>query len=85
MFSLRLCACDSLERKGHRKPKNNLPARRGVSLSNILLIYNINTVLNRQVTRIKKVSGRGFLVDPIPNSPNLHHRNCMTDSKEKYQ
>ena len=55
-----------------------------VLLSNILLIYNINTILNRQVTRIKKVSGRGFLVDPIPNSPNLHHRNCMTDSKEKY-
>ena len=77
MFSLRLCACGSLERKGHRKPKNNLPARRGVT--------HINTILNRQVTRIKKVLGRGFLVDPIPNSPNLHHRNCMTDSKEKYQ
>ena len=84
MFSLRLCACGSLERRGTGSPRT-ICQLEGVSLSNILLIYNINTILNRQVTRIKKVSGRGFLVDPIPNYPNLHHRNCMTDSKEKYQ
>lgn len=23
-----------------------------------------------------------LLVDPIPNSPNKHHRNCMADSTE---
>ena len=22
--------------------------------------------------------------DQVPNSPNLHHKNCMTDSKENY-
>ena len=27
----------------------------------------------------------GFLVDPIPNSPNSHHKNCIADSKENYQ
>ena len=25
----------------------------------------------------------GLLVDPIPNSQNSHHKNCMADSKEK--
>ena len=23
-------------------------------------------------------------VDPIPSSPNSHHKNCMTDNKENY-
>ena len=27
----------------------------------------------------------GFLLDPIPNSPNSHHKNCTADSKENYQ
>ena len=27
----------------------------------------------------------GFLVDPIPNSLNSHHKNCIADSKENYQ
>ena len=27
---------------------------------------------------------RGILVDLIPNSPNLHHKNCMANSKENY-
>ena len=27
----------------------------------------------------------GFLVDPIPNSPNSHHKNCIADRKENYQ
>ena len=31
----------------------------------------------------KKCIG-GFLGDPIPNSPNSHHKNCITDSKENY-
>ena len=30
------------------------------------------------------MSIRGLLVDPIPNSPNYPHKNCMTDSKENY-
>ena len=25
-----------------------------------------------------------LLVDPIPNSPNLHHKRCVADSKENY-
>ena len=31
----------------------------------------------------KKCIG-GFLGDPIPNSPNSHHENCIVDSKENY-
>ena len=27
---------------------------------------------------------RELLVDPIPNSPNLHHRNYIEDGKENY-
>ena len=27
---------------------------------------------------------RGLLVDQIPNSPHLHQKNYMTDSKENY-
>ena len=27
----------------------------------------------------------GLLVDPIPNSLNYHHKNCMADSEENYQ
>ena len=26
-----------------------------------------------------------LFVDPIPNSPNAYHKNCMADSKENYQ
>ena len=25
-----------------------------------------------------------LLVDPIPSSPNSHHKNCMADSKEDH-
>ena len=32
--------------------------------------YSVNTISSRQVMRIKKISVRGLLVDPIPNSPN---------------
>ena len=32
--------------------------------------YNIKTISSRQVTRIKIISIRGLLVDPIPNLPN---------------
>ena len=27
----------------------------------------------------------GSLVDPIPNSLNYHHKNCIADSKENYK
>ena len=47
--------------------------------------YEIKTVESRQEMRMKKLSINGlFVVDPIPNSPNLHHRNCVADSKENY-
>ena len=32
--------------------------------------YTISTISSRQVMRISKISIRGLLVDPIPNSPN---------------
>ena len=38
--------------------------------------YNINTIPSRQVMRIKKNIDCDLLVDPIPNSPNWHHKNC---------
>ena len=30
------------------------------------------------------MSIRGLLVDPIPNSPNWHHKNNMEGSKKNY-
>ena len=45
--------------------------------------HNINKISSRQVMRIKNLI-KGLLVDPKPNSPNLHHKNCMADSKENY-
>ena len=32
----------------------------------------------------RKISVKGLWVDPIPNSPNTNHKNCMGDSKEDY-
>ena len=32
--------------------------------------YTISTISSRQVMKISKISIRGLLVDPIPNSPN---------------
>ena len=32
--------------------------------------YTISTISSRQVMRISKISIRGLLVDPIPNSPD---------------
>ena len=46
--------------------------------------YEIKTVESRQEMRMKKLSINGLFVDPIPNSPNLHHRNCVADSKENH-
>ena len=46
--------------------------------------YNINTKSRRQEMGIKKISIKGLLIDPIPNSPNPHHMNRMTESKENY-
>ena len=34
--------------------------------------------------RIKKILTKRLQVDPIPNSPNLDHKNYMADSKENY-
>ena len=42
----------------------------------------INTISSRRDMRI---SISGLLVDPVPSSPNLHHMNCMEDSKENYE
>ena len=32
----------------------------------------------------RKISLRGLLVDPTPNSLNSHHKNCMADSRKNY-
>ena len=39
--------------------------------------YNMNTITGRQVTRKKKISIRGLLVDPIAISQNKRHKNCI--------
>ena len=47
--------------------------------------YNINTILSRKVMRIYQNIKKQLLVDPIPSSPNSHHKNCMAESKENYK
>ena len=49
--------------------------------------YQINTISNRQVTRIKKniLFGEYVLVDSLPKSQNLHHKNCMADWNENQE
>ena len=39
-------------------------------LEDRFLLYNINTIANREVTRLKTMSIRGLLVDPKSNSLN---------------
>ena len=34
------------------------------------------------MTGMKKNIIKGIISDPIPNTPNYHHQNCMADSKE---
>ena len=46
--------------------------------------YNINTVSSTQVMGIRNTSVREVLTDPITNSLNYHHKNCMADSEENY-
>lgn len=44
---------------------------------------NIITILSTQVRRIE-ISIGGLLVDPITNSQNSYHKNCMAFSRENY-
>ena len=46
--------------------------------------YNINTILSRKVMRIYSNIKKQLLVDPIPSSPDSHHKIYMADSKENY-
>ena len=46
--------------------------------------YNITKMLSRKVMQIYQNINEQLLVDPIPSSPNSHHKNCMADSKETY-
>ena len=41
---------------------------------------SINTISSIEMMRIKKISVRRLLVDPIPNSPNWYYKNCVADS-----
>ena len=36
--------------------------------------YNINTISINEVLRMKKDINKGSLDDPMPNSPNNHHK-----------
>lgn len=45
------------------------------------LLKNIITILSTQVMRIE-ISIGGLLVDPITNSQNSYHKNCMAVSRE---
>ena len=48
--------------------------------------HNINTIWSRKVLRIQEnITFRGLLIDPIPNSPNSHNKNCMAEIKGNYQ
>ena len=40
--------------------------------------------INITEMRIRKMSIRGLLVDPMPIFPNQHHKNCVADSQENY-
>ena len=53
-------------------PKGNLPYNLLTPMSDQDRIspQNINTILSKQVTRIKKIYIKGLLVDPIPKSLN---------------
>ena len=47
--------------------------------------HNINTIVSRLVTGMKKITVWRLLVDPIPNSLNWHPKNFTADIKENYQ
>ena len=46
--------------------------------------YNINTILSKKVMRIYQNIKKPSLVDPITSSSNLHHENCVVDSRENH-
>ena len=48
--------------------------------------YNINTILSRQVMRIKKNINMSLIIIfvPIPSSLNQRHKNWMAGNKENY-
>ena len=50
----------------------------------IISPHIFKTISSLEVMGIKKISIMGLLVDPIPNSPKWHHKNCMAESKENY-
>ena len=41
-----------------------------MSDQDIISPYNSYTILSRQEIRVKKISTRELVVDPMPNSPN---------------
>ena len=47
--------------------------------------HNINTIVSRLVTGMKKITVWRLLVDPIPHSLNWHPKNFTADIKENYQ
>ena len=53
-------------------------------LDRIPLYNNYQHNIKQTSNEKKKIFIRRLLVDPIPNSPNKHHKNYMADSKENY-
>ena len=74
-----------LELSYHVSPQLSLIPLIPTSDQDIISPYNVNAISSRLVMRMKKLSIKGFSVDPTPNSPKQHRSNCMTDAKENYQ
>ena len=47
--------------------------------------FSLQCQYNVKQSSKEKISTRGLLVDPIPNSQNKHYENCMEDTEENYQ
>ena len=43
--------------------------------------YDFNTISNKQLMRIRKISLSRLSVDPIPISPNYHHKKLYDRQK----
>ena len=58
--------------------KYSLDSRAGSLVTGLIK----SLVIERAFSVLKKILIRELLVDPMPNSLNLYHKNCMTDIKE---
>ena len=74
LFFFKLC---------HLKFRSYKTVRTDFLLCFILTMTEFLLTMSVQCQAVKlkeKISTRGLLVDPIPNSPNKHYENCMEDT-----